>query len=281
MRKKDIQKMRMGIKNLMEYKKQRIEQLLVPHKEGYCRICSKLRDLSADHVPPKCVGNNVSVNIRIANSVKKLQGGAKFRTICTECNNMLGRNYDVEFKKLYDEMQYLKKKKYIDFKYAGVTVNPIKLLRSICGHLLAIYFGDDIEAQIVKEPDEIDMLEKFRKFVLGEIEVLDHFTFYYWYYPYDEVEITQYWGMLVDVLHDPSLKVFGTTFKTFPIGIWIVSKENSTVFPRFREIPQINQEVKLKFNVTNILPKEKPEMPDKKGVTMLSLDSMIRIDKGK
>ena len=76
-----------------------------------CHICGQNRALTWEHIPPKSSGNNRSVKYyytfdvpslddslsETAQSHKKAfhvsQGGLKFRTLCSDCNNFTGANY--------------------------------------------------------------------------------------------------------------------------------------------------------------------------------------------
>lgn len=119
-------------------------------KQDKCNICGKLTDLTWDHVPPKFCFNNqkakfnsfIEINERHKYSHIS-QNGIKDRTICSECNNnLLGSDYDKEYKRLVDLLYELyvtpgKLPQYLEIK--GIKVN--KLARAIVGHFLAARKG--------------------------------------------------------------------------------------------------------------------------------------------
>ncbi len=75
-----------------------------------CELCGKSFDkLTYDHVPPKVCGNDADLRgvkqqalIKDYKSGKErpygelYQGGLKFKTLCSSCNNRLGENLDIE-----------------------------------------------------------------------------------------------------------------------------------------------------------------------------------------
>lgn len=76
-----------------------------------CHICGQNRELTWEHIPPKSSGNNRTVKYYYAFDIPSLngnsletakphkkdfhisQGGLKFRTLCSDCNNFTGANY--------------------------------------------------------------------------------------------------------------------------------------------------------------------------------------------
>jgi hypothetical protein len=112
---------------------------------GYCNLCSRLRELTWDHVPPQ--GSTTITRTQLqqffnkfmitadgqqaryhyaAGALKRLgrnrprisQNGLKFRTICAECNNkVLGGRYDPEIKRVSEEMGRLEPR-YRSYKVA-------------------------------------------------------------------------------------------------------------------------------------------------------------------
>lgn len=143
-----------------------------------CNICGQVTNLTWDHVPPKFCFNNQIIKF---NSIIELnqkdvesqvsQNGVKYRSICSMCNNsLLGRNYDVEFKKLVDILYNIyitpgEIGQYIEIQ--GLKIN--KIARAIVGHFLAArneYFDGKGENELrnyflnpsLKPPSEFKLL---------------------------------------------------------------------------------------------------------------------------
>ena len=72
--------------------------------EDLCTICQQHSTLIWDHVPPKGswvfgktkVSMRPSLNLAGDPKLRESQNGLKFRTLCRECNNLLGTKYDPE-----------------------------------------------------------------------------------------------------------------------------------------------------------------------------------------
>lgn len=116
-------------------------------RTAICNICGKRRKMSRDHIPLRALGNAGIVIIkphhkRLNIKEIKSQDGLAFKTICAECNNMLGSLYDKPFSDFIKDV-----KKYADciFKTdlilprhsADFETVPSHLARSVVGHMLA------------------------------------------------------------------------------------------------------------------------------------------------
>lgn len=111
---------------------------------GKCAICGEKKQLSYDHIPPKCCGNSsdsyyisftpeyLGEGMRMTKH-KHSQNGIKFLTICNDCNNNLGAKYD---KYLGDFRQYVIEatKGNDNPKY---SFDITKVVKGLIGHLLA------------------------------------------------------------------------------------------------------------------------------------------------
>lgn len=148
------------------------------NKKDRCNICGRISDLTWDHVPPKFCFNDERAqynSIFEINNKKQYmhiaQNGIKYRSICAECNNnLLGSNYDKEYKKLVDLLYEL----YITpgtipqyLEIQNLKVN--KIARAIVGHFLAArneYFDGKLENELrkyflndkLKPPKELKLL---------------------------------------------------------------------------------------------------------------------------
>lgn len=148
------------------------------NKKDRCNICGRISDLTWDHVPPKFCFNDERTqynSIFEINNKKKYtriaQNGIKYRSICAECNNnLLGSNYDKEYKKLVDLLYKLyiapgTIPQYLEIQ--NLKVN--KIARAIVGHFLAArneYFDGKLENELrkyflndkLKPPKELKLL---------------------------------------------------------------------------------------------------------------------------
>lgn len=132
------------------------------NKKDRCNICGKVSDLTWDHVPPKFCFNDKRTQYNSIFEISQqkqyihiAQNGIKYRSVCAECNNnLLGSNYDKEYKKLVDLLYKL----YITpgtipqyLEIQNLKVN--KIARAIVGHFLAArneYFDGKMENELRK-----------------------------------------------------------------------------------------------------------------------------------
>lgn len=148
------------------------------NKKDRCNICGKVSDLTWDHVPPKFCFNDGKTQYNSIFEINKkssytqiAQNGIKYRSLCAECNNnILGSNYDKEYKKLVDLLYkiYITPAtipRYLEVK--SLKVN--KIARAIVGHFLAArneYLDGDLENKLrkyflndkLKPPKELKLL---------------------------------------------------------------------------------------------------------------------------
>ena len=84
-------------------------------KEGYCRICGKFDRLTREHVIPKNAGGGVGVKLyspidllidKDSSHYILKQDGLTARTLCADCNNLIGREYDEDFGVFYKTVNY-------------------------------------------------------------------------------------------------------------------------------------------------------------------------------
>lgn len=156
-----------------------------------CNICGKVEELSWDHVPPKSSGNNVEINVNTLykglpteNSYqRKYQNGIKFRSLCKGCNMNLLSRYDDAYKKFIEDIKQLMETSITLPATVQIPVEINKILRAVCGHILAAK----------NHYDDVNTIDKeLRKFVLDEAyKINPNFKLYYWIYPYKTVCIVR------------------------------------------------------------------------------------------
>jgi len=259
---------------------QRLQELKNGADFGYCRICDTERKLSVDHVPPQSCGNRHKLIVTVDHHTFISQNGLNCKTICEKCNNeLLGSGFDKTFKILYDRLNSFKKSILrLPQDKLVLDINSADLLRCILGHFLAIgVSGKESIRKILEQPvgDEGYIFNSYRKFVLGETNVIPNTRIYYWYYPFYEVKIRPYFAMASDIRTIGGTVMFGTLIKIFPVAIFVANTKDSHAFPRTEEIDSdrglwLDQ---LVFETENIVPKDWPERPDPNGYGLVLEDS--------
>lgn len=239
-------------------------------KVGPCNICTNTCSLSWDHVPPKGSIEISTVEMRVLYEtlagkdedlkIRESQNGLKYRTICSECNEFLGRNYDQVIKDFAISVgRYLKS----NLTFATVVnhrTKPVKLMRGILGHILS--------AKV--EFDNVQLDEQVRNFIFDENAIIpDDIHIFYWVYPYDCTIILRDVAM-PSVRGNFSNSGFFQIFKYFPIA-YIVT--NLTAYERldeltiYRHLP-IDEEVDIPIRLDRTEHYHWPEIVDRGNIVM-------------
>lgn len=175
-----------------------------------CNICGQVSDLTWDHVPPKFCFNSEKVKY---NSILEINGespqqsqisqnGIKYRSICSRCNNdLLGSNYDKEYKKLVDLLYKLyitpgEIGQYVEIQ--GINVN--KIARAIIGHFLAAR-NEYMDGKVENELREY--------FLNTNLKPPKEFKLFYYVYIYNTIMI----------IRDVAPKKFGKMEYAIPEGL--------------------------------------------------------------
>ena len=219
---------------------------------GLCNLCLKEKDLTWDHVPPKGGIELLPVEIdRIASClISGLQAqkpeishdGLKFRTLCADCNSLLGRLYDPALNKFALGVgRFLRTSLYLP-EIIHLEIRPTAVARAVLGHLLAARlstvdaFFDPVIRTIVSDPD---------------MAIPDNLSVFYWVHPYARQIIFR------DALMPKKRGDFSEfqrigTLKYFPLGFLVTDApqyESLEALTHWRKEPTsttINVPIKLK-----------------------------------
>lgn len=166
----------------------------IEHKRNQvdrCNICGNVEELKWDHVPPKSSGNSVEINVNTLykglptedSYQRKYQNGIKFRSLCQSCNSVLLSKYDVAYKRFVEDIKQLLKTSVTLPQTVHIPIEINKVLRSVCGHIVAAK----------NHYDDVNTIDpELRKYVLDEqYKINPDFKLYYWIYPYKTVCIVR------------------------------------------------------------------------------------------
>jgi hypothetical protein len=232
---------------------------------GQCNLCAEVKPLSWDHIPPKGgiqlstmeMENllNVFTRKKEERKIRESQNGIKFRTICKECNEFLGVNYDTVINDFAISVgRYLK----THFKLPEVLhhrTKPVRLMRGILGHLVSVK----------QEFEDAQFDRQVRHFIFDPLKTIpDNIHIFYWIYPYDCTVILRDFMM-------PSVrgnfKDFGffQTLKSFPIAYLISDKtryEGLLDLSKYRNY-SLDDETEIPIQLNRVEHHYWPEMVDK------------------
>lgn len=155
-----------------------------------CNLCqNKFSKLSEDHVPPKSwmAPRRVKIESYPEGSAEDIfrsttsHNGLKFKTLCSDCNNILGARYDKALKNFTESITQVVQSPFNIYNSFSVETQPALIVKAILGHILAAKTGECNTS--------ID--EDIRRYVLGlDKKISSKIKVYYWYFPYDTVIIS-------------------------------------------------------------------------------------------
>lgn len=152
---------------------------------GKCNLCQKVKTLTWDHVPPKGGIELQPVEIdRVASELisglrfqkpEISHDGLKFRTICAECNSLLGSHYDPALNEFAITVGGFLKSSLELPEVLHVEIRPTAVARAVLGHLIAARLS---EIDAFYDPDIRTLI-----FDSG-IPFPDGLSVFYWVHPY-------------------------------------------------------------------------------------------------
>ncbi|MBA7590926.1 hypothetical protein ES708_33070 [subsurface metagenome] len=187
-----------------------------------CNICLETKELSWDHVPPKRCSNHQKVEIssffdklttnNLSDKPLVSQNGMKYRTICKDCNSLLGSKYDNELNNLVKTLISFVNSNLLIPPVTKLKVRPLPIIKSIVGHVLAAK----------KQLDNVKSDNIYREFVLDEnVPVPDKLNLFYWIYPFENTIIMRDFVMPAKRNGDFSKSAFFQLLKFFPLAFLI------------------------------------------------------------
>lgn len=232
-------------------------------KTSPCNLCREKKPLSWDHVPPKGGIELTKVEMETVfglmagdqenPKLRESQNGVKFRTICKECNELLGQHYDPELNDFAVSVgRYLK----TSIRLPNVithSVKPQRLFKSLLGHLVA--------AKVDIENTAFDVAA--RGYVLDETAKLpEDINVFYWVYPYNCSVTIRDFAMFTPrgTFNEPA--VF-QTLKYYPVAYLLTDKAeyaNLNSLSQFRNC-ELDEEIDIPIDLTRTEDPYWPEAP--------------------
>lgn len=188
-----------------------------------CNLCGQFKPMTWDHVPPK--GGIELSRVEMQSVLSKMskdhpticpvesQDGLKFRTICCDCNNRLGRLFDPTLNDFAIGVgKFLKSTLTLPDTIQYKTY-PARLIRGILGHIVAAKIKHD---HVVLDERVKDFLFDFDKPLHKDIHI------HYWVYPYSDILVMRDFirGSRMSS-NDPA---FCNLIKYFPVAYIITDK---------------------------------------------------------
>ena len=239
---------------------------------GVCNICGNTAKLTEDHIPPKgCprVGQAYLMDIMELIGTKSekrsrrfFKNGVKYRSICSNCNNvLLGSYYDPELINFsYNLKEQIESRLFLPIE---IKTWLNKVIRSVMGHLIA--HGIDMH----RKGDYFELLTDY--FLNPSAPWPTGLKLYCWPYPSNDqvvIRIACYASVRTGVPNS----IF-TLIKFFPIAFLITSDEppeSSFSYTRIDSLlsANIDDEILVTLPIANIPRIRWPEAPDKFGMIL-------------
>jgi hypothetical protein len=119
-----------------------------------CALCAEERPLTVEHVPPKSAFNKGSLIALDAApweeaayvpagkqaKGKTIQGGRRFKTLCAECNNFLGREYARSYAEWVYQIAELELSEHGRF-ILPFRLRPLRIVKAIVAMFLSVNAG--------------------------------------------------------------------------------------------------------------------------------------------
>lgn len=249
-------------------------------KIGRCNICMAYGLLSEDHVPPKGVLRFPRVRLyQLLDALslgseskggRNFQHGAKFRTLCRDCNSvLLGAKYDPELINLSNSVS-----RYLTSSVQRPSVqrfdtNPGFVARAILGHILALGIG---------RPPEGAMASLAASLVKNQdLSFPSNLKIYYWLYPYwDQVSIRGF-GLVVEW---GAPQLVASLIKFMPLAFLVALDADPKLHvPHYClndfMIGSGNHTASIPLSLIKIPPHRYPEAPGENGIILHGADSFL------
>jgi hypothetical protein len=160
----------------------RVQTLSFKKGDNVCNICRQKKNLTDDHVPPQCCGNNQEISARRIYAEEltapqvdaRSQNGLKFRTLCKDCNGKLLGAWDGALGVLAEQAA-----RFVDPLLSlppklQIVVQPGAILRSFLGHVVAAKVQDDA----------VPVDQRIRDYLLNAAPLPASIKAYCWLYPF-------------------------------------------------------------------------------------------------
>lgn len=163
-------------------KSNKVDPLVFKKGNNVCNICGQKKNLTDDHVPPQCCGNDKEISARriyaeelIARQVgAKSRNGLKFRTICKNCNGDLLGAWDDALGDFAAQAESILTSTVALPESVAVNLRAGAVLRSVLGHVVAAKVKDD----------QVPVDQKIRDYLTGVNILPPEIKVYCWLYPF-------------------------------------------------------------------------------------------------
>lgn len=206
-------------------KSDKIQLLSLKKGNTICNLCRLKKNLTYDHVPPQCCGNDKAIRARriyaeelVARQVDAKSGnGLKFRTLCKDCNGKLLGPWDAALGEFAESVERIAEPRLELPDQVSISIKAGAVVRSILGHIVAAKVHDD----------EVTTDARVREYLNGRAPLPASFKVYCWLYPFEGTIVSRDFTF-VD-LEPPGRKSPGlvSVIKFYPLAFCLIDGDGS------------------------------------------------------
>ncbi|TAN30917.1 hypothetical protein EPN29_14210 [bacterium] len=154
-----------------------------------CNVCRQKHNLTYDHIPPQCCGNDRAIVARriyaaelVARQVdSRSHNGLKYRTLCKSCNGRLIGRWDDALGEFTRQVESIVSPALALPDRVSFNVRPGAIVRPLLGHVVAAKTQDDAIATD----------EKIRDYLVRNRALDSAVKVYCWLYPYRPIVVSR------------------------------------------------------------------------------------------
>jgi hypothetical protein len=209
---------------MTEEKVGKLKPLSFKKGNSVCNLCRQKNNLTYDHVPPRCCGNDRAVVVRRVFERElaapqfgvKSHNGLKFRTLCKTCNSELLGSWDTAIGDFSRQAAPIALPTVDLPDKVTISVRPGAIVRSFLGHIIA--------AKVRDEESKTDAT--IRAYLTGSAALPATFKVYCWLYPFEPVIVSLDFTFVQIGSPLPSPGVVSVV-KFFPLGFCFIDGNGS------------------------------------------------------
>jgi len=194
-----------------------VQQLAFKKGDNICNLCEQKHNLTDDHIPPQCCGNDKAVVARriyaeelIARQVDaKSKNGLKWRTLCRPCNGDLIGRWDPALGEFTKQVESIIEPTLVLPPMITMSIRGGAVLRSLLGHVVAAK----------TQGDAVPLDAKIRDFLLGRARLDSSIGVYCWLYPYRPIIVARDFRWLEIEGEGGQSPGLATVIKFYPLAV--------------------------------------------------------------
>jgi hypothetical protein len=197
-----------------------VQPLSFKKGDSVCNLCLGRHNLTDDHIPPQCCGNDKAIVARriyaeelVARQVDaRSNNGLKWRTLCRPCNGDIVGRWDPALGEFTKQLEAIVSPTLVLPQVVSFSIRGGAVLRSVLGHVLAAK----------TKSDAVPADSKIREFLRGLGPLHPNVEVYCWLYPYRPIVVARDFTWVELEGGGSASPGLATVIKFFPLAFLIV-----------------------------------------------------------